>query len=66
MAKAKNKVATPDNGSKTASDAKTAIERVQLARHPDRPYTLDFIERLFEEFVELHGDRRFAEDPAII
>jgi acetyl-CoA carboxylase carboxyl transferase subunit alpha len=45
---------------------KTAFERVQLARHPDRPYTMDFIERLFEEFVELHGDRRFADDPAII
>jgi acetyl-CoA carboxylase carboxyl transferase subunit alpha len=44
----------------------TAIERVQLARHPDRPHTLDFIERLFDEFVELHGDRRFAEDPAIV
>ncbi|HUS12939.1 MAG TPA: hypothetical protein VMZ30_20885, partial [Pyrinomonadaceae bacterium] len=38
--------------------ALTAIERVQLARHSDRPHTLDFIERLFEEFVELHGDRR--------
>jgi acetyl-CoA carboxylase carboxyl transferase subunit alpha len=37
-----------------------------LARHPDRPHTLDFIERLFEEFVELHGDRRFADDPAIV
>jgi acetyl-CoA carboxylase carboxyl transferase subunit alpha len=37
-----------------------------LARHPERPYTLDFIERLFEDFVELHGDRRFAEDPAIV
>lgn len=47
-------------------DARTAFERVQLARHPDRPYTLDFIERLFEDFVELHGDRRFADDPAII
>lgn len=66
MAKAKNKASTTDNGSKTASDMKTAMERVQLARHPDRPYTLDFIERLFEEFVELHGDRRFADDPAII
>lgn len=44
----------------------TAIERVQLARHPDRPYTLDLIERLFEDFVELHGDKRFAEDPAIV
>lgn len=44
----------------------TAFERVQLARHNDRPYTLDFVERLFEDFLELHGDRRFADDPAII
>src|SRR4026209_1911686 len=44
----------------------TAIERVQRARHNDRPYTLDLIERLFEDFVELHGDKRFAEDPAIV
>ncbi len=44
----------------------TAIEKVQLARHADRPHTLDFIERLFDEFVELHGDRRFADDPAIV
>jgi acetyl-CoA carboxylase carboxyl transferase subunit alpha len=44
----------------------TAFERVQLARHPDRPYTLDFIERLFEDFTELHGDRRYADDPAIV
>jgi len=47
-------------------DSRTAFQRVQLARHPDRPYTLDFVERLFEDFVELHGDRRFADDPAII
>jgi acetyl-CoA carboxylase carboxyl transferase subunit alpha len=47
-------------------DTRTAIERVQLARHADRPHTLDFIERLFDEFVELHGDRRFADDPAIV
>ena len=46
--------------------ARTAFEHVQLARHPDRPYTLDLIERLFEDFVELHGDKRFAEDPAIV
>src|SRR4026207_1147842 len=44
----------------------TAFERVQLARHPDRPYALDFIERLFEDFVEMHGDRRYADDPAIV
>jgi acetyl-CoA carboxylase carboxyl transferase subunit alpha len=47
-------------------NSRTAIERVQLARHADRPYTLDFIERLFDEFVEMHGDRRFADDPAIV
>lgn len=44
----------------------TAFERVQLARHPERPYTLDFIERLFEDFLEIHGDRRYADDPAIV
>jgi acetyl-CoA carboxylase carboxyl transferase subunit alpha len=48
------------------SSTLTAIERVQLARHPERPHTLDFIERLFDEFVELHGDRRFGDDPAIV
>ena len=48
------------------ADQRTAFERVQLARHADRPYTLDLIERLFEDFVELHGDKRFAEDPAIV
>jgi len=47
-------------------ETRTAFERVQLARHSDRPYTLDLIERLFEDFVELHGDKRFAEDPAIV
>ena len=44
----------------------TAFERVQLARHPDRPHTLDFIERLFEDFTEIHGDRRYADDSAIV
>jgi acetyl-CoA carboxylase carboxyl transferase subunit alpha len=44
----------------------TPWQRVQLARHPDRPYTLDYIERILEDFVELHGDRYFADDPAII
>ena len=46
--------------------SRTAFERVQLARHPDRPYALDFIERLFDDFVEIHGDRRYADDPAIV
>src|SRR6266581_116060 len=45
---------------------RTAFERVQLARHTERPHTNDFIERMFEKFVELHGDRRFADDPAMV
>jgi acetyl-CoA carboxylase carboxyl transferase subunit alpha len=47
-------------------DSMSAFERVKLARHLERPYTLDFVERLFEDFVEVKGDRRFAEDPAIV
>src|SRR5882762_10706108 len=58
----------PKYGSEDTSqaDPRTAFDRVKLARHPDRPYTLDFVERLFEDFVEIHGDRRFADDPAIV
>lgn len=44
----------------------SAWDRVQLARHPQRPYALDYIKWLFGEFIELHGDRRFADDPAIV
>jgi acetyl-CoA carboxylase carboxyl transferase subunit alpha len=44
----------------------SAFERVKLARHPERPYTLDFVERLFEGFVELKGDRRYADDQALV
>jgi acetyl-CoA carboxylase carboxyl transferase subunit alpha len=40
--------------------------QVELARHPERPYALDYVERLFEDFVELHGDRARAEDPAVV
>lgn len=45
---------------------KNAFERVQLARHPERPYTDDLLSTIFTDFVELHGDRRYADDPAII
>src|SRR5688500_18266784 len=41
-------------------------QRVQVARHPNRPCMLDYVERLFTEFTELHGDRRFADDHAIV
>ena len=44
----------------------TAWQRVQLSRHPKRPYSLDYIERVFTDFEELHGDRRFREDAAIV
>ena len=44
----------------------TPWQKVQLSRHPARPYTQDYIDRLFPGFIELHGDRRFADDPAII
>jgi acetyl-CoA carboxylase carboxyl transferase subunit alpha len=44
----------------------TPWQRVQVARHPTRPTTLDYVERLFTDFVELHGDRRFADDHAIV
>lgn len=44
----------------------TAWEQVQLARHPLRPYTLDYVNAFASEFVELHGDRTFSDDPAIV
>ena len=44
----------------------SAHQKVQLSRHPNRPYTLDYIGRLFTGFVELHGDRRYADDAALI
>jgi len=44
----------------------TDWQRTQLARHPRRPYTLDYIERICERFEELHGDRNFGDDAAIV
>jgi acetyl-CoA carboxylase carboxyl transferase subunit alpha len=44
----------------------TPYQRVQLARHPKRPYTLDYLGMCFDGFVEMHGDRHFADDPAIV
>ena len=41
-------------------------QRVQIARHPERPTTLDYIDSLFEQFIELHGDRLFGDDEAIV
>jgi acetyl-CoA carboxylase carboxyl transferase subunit alpha len=44
----------------------TAMQRVQVARHPKRPYTLDYIDALFTDFIELKGDRQFRDDPAVV
>ena len=44
----------------------TPMEQVQVARHQDRPYTLDYIERIFSDWLELHGDRTFRDDEAIV
>ena len=51
---------------KTVYSKLTPWQRVQLARHPYRPYSLDYISRICTDFLEFHGDRRFADDPAIV
>jgi acetyl-CoA carboxylase carboxyl transferase subunit alpha len=47
-------------------DSLDNFQRIRLARHPDRPYMLDFLERIATDFVELHGDRLFRDDPSIV
>ncbi|MEE2753641.1 MAG: acetyl-CoA carboxylase carboxyltransferase subunit alpha [Candidatus Latescibacterota bacterium] len=44
----------------------TRWQKVQIARHPQRPYTMDYIETMLTDFVELHGDRQYGDDPAIV
>jgi len=44
----------------------TRWQRVQIARHPERPQTMDYIENIFDDFIELHGDRYLRDDPAIV
>ncbi|MGW8272890.1 MAG: acetyl-CoA carboxylase carboxyltransferase subunit alpha, partial [Thermodesulfovibrionales bacterium] len=44
----------------------TPWQRAQIARHPERPYTLDYIQLIAKDFLELHGDRRFSDDPSIV
>jgi len=51
---------------KVSGSPQDAWQRVLLARHPQRPYTLDYIQMLCTDFLELHGDRRFADDAAMI
>lgn len=49
-----------------APETNPSWERVQLARHPKRPHTLDYVQRIFTGFREIHGDRAFGDDPAIV
>jgi acetyl-CoA carboxylase carboxyl transferase subunit alpha len=51
---------------KEITDGLSSWQKVQLSRHPDRPYTLSYIERICTNFVELHGDRNFKDDKAIV
>jgi acetyl-CoA carboxylase carboxyl transferase subunit alpha len=44
----------------------TPWQKTLVARHPNRPYTLDYVHALFTEWTELHGDRRYADDPALV
>lgn len=53
-------------GGRSRQDYDLLFRRVQLARHERRPYALDYIERIFTDFCELHGDRKFQDDPAIV
>jgi acetyl-CoA carboxylase carboxyl transferase subunit alpha len=50
----------------TTEGGNPAWRRVQLARHPKRPHSLDYIGRIFQDFQEIHGDRNFGDDPAIV
>src|SRR3954447_21431227 len=58
--------ATAAAAEQPAPTTNASWERVQLARHPKRPHALDYIERIFTDFMELHGDRAFGDDPAVV
>ncbi len=51
---------------KDAYKSLSPMERVQLARHPDRPFTLDYLDRVFDDFLEMHGDRLYRDDESIV
>ena len=56
----------PEENPEVPPETHPAWQRVQLARHSKRPHSLDYIQRLFTDFQEIHGDRTFADDPAIV
>ena len=53
-------------GLRTEMSHREAWIKTELARHPQRPYFLDYVEKIFTDFSEIHGDRRFADDPAMV
>lgn len=55
-----------DQAKKDLTTNLTPWQRVQLSRHPDRPYTLKFIEKIFTDFIEMHGDRNVSDDKAMV
>jgi acetyl-CoA carboxylase carboxyl transferase subunit alpha len=57
---------SPEEIPAASPESHPAWQRVQLARHPKRPHSVDYIQRLFSDFQEIHGDRNFGDDPAII
>jgi acetyl-CoA carboxylase carboxyl transferase subunit alpha len=57
---------SPEENLAERPEASPAWERVQLARHPKRPHAVDYVQRLFADFQEIHGDRNYGDDPAII
>ncbi|MGH7612126.1 MAG: carboxyl transferase domain-containing protein, partial [Candidatus Dormibacteria bacterium] len=60
-------MSAPDpEGSISAQDLAAAWAHVEVSRHPDRPYSLDLIERCLEDFIELHGDRQGGDDAALV
>src|SRR5579863_3114744 len=57
---------SPEEQPVETSGGHPAWQRVQLARHPKRPHAVDYLQRLFSDFQEIHGDRNFGDDPAIV
>ncbi|MCL2880333.1 MAG: acetyl-CoA carboxylase carboxyl transferase subunit alpha, partial [Treponema sp.] len=55
-----------ENKIQANSDIEIIWKQVELARHPERPYSLDYIGRIFDDFTELHGDRAAGDDAAIV
>lgn len=55
-----------ESAKKTIYSSLTGWQKVQISRHPDRPYTLDYIDSIFTDFIELHGDRQVKDDKAIV